>query len=474
VSNGDYIIDDYINAINNGVTSSDLYGTMARIDTSNTFIMDVKVEKVFNASDFNYTLGNFWTSMDISGTYATPSFNIDLSNNTGPYTITSDNSLCFIITPNDDTPISSDFKTYVYLTEASSITIDELIESMNIALNSQTTDFVLQGYTTISDNVLNVQVIIVDRLTTGDFSVEFIDNSNTWENYLYVTENVQIDLSGHVIASIPGSQPVDNTTILITTKNNKLSFCPDNNYPNNTLNLEITPSIYTLYTLLVEINAKLEVATTTRGENIATGSRFYIEEKNGKYYTSMYININQVYNSQDYSIVFYETPEGCFSDNTKAYNAGLSTLGRTLGYSNVSYNLLDYPIENNVVSLYSEAPVVLQTNQYFILTLDDFTNSSKNTSLVTSTPPETKQQLPSYAKDSLRKFYVDTEDGCDTVVSIMKKNGQIMTSKELLSSQTILNTLSSENTSSQFDSGAFSNQLNQTNVKNVLSVIPIY
>lgn len=474
VQNGSYIIDDYIEAINGGISaaniSDELENTRAYVDISNKFVLDVEINKVFTESNFTYTLGQFW---DISGTFNDSVFTINMDSNNAPYTVTTDNSLCFIIAPKSSTSISSEFRSYIYLSEGSYNSLTELSQALIIALNTpnEIPNFLVAGFVATNQNSLTVDIKIVDNLTTNDFSIEFIDNSNTWENYLYVPENIQIDLT--TPASITAQNPLTNPTILVTTNNNKIILYPDNNIVTNTLTIEIIPNNYTLYTLLIELNSKLQIAQTANKQSIASGSGFYIEKVGNSYYTKMYINVNQIYSSNDYTIVFYNVPQGCYSDVTKTYNASLNTLGYTLGYSEILYDLSNYPDTNGVVILSAENQIMLQTNQYFILALDDFTNASKNTSLVTSISPEIKQQLPSYTKEALRRLYVNN-DGCESVVSIVKKNNQIMTAKELLASQTILDNLSSENTATQFDSGVFSNQLNQSNVKNILTVIPLY
>ena len=494
VLNGNYLIDDYISAINEGISNENntsinsqnpngvLSNTRTYLNTEGVFSLDFNILKFFDQSDFQYKLGNFWTSQPTYVTNTINQFYVNVSADAS-YNVTESNNVVLIIQPKSSSPMSSDLSFNIYLPQGSIANNTDLASQIVYAFNNfDSSDLYISGsgcnYNSNS-NQLIFNINLLDKLTTNDYDITFIDASNSWENYLDISENVTIDLTDSINTIIYGSQPIDFNTINITTNNNKISFKPNSNIEDDTLTISIPPGSYNRNTLLDTANELLQSQSTSREENITQHSYFSIIEKNGYYYTQFYSNINQNYTSDDYSLLFYEDVSNCVSDNRKNYNASLNTLGYTLGYTDIFYNINNYSSGTNSISIEANNELSLDDNQYFLLSLDDFIHSSTNGNIVTAISNETKLELPSYAKKSNRTrsriFIGDKGEQCVERISGITADNQVMTAKEYFSAQTILegytNSISNLAESSK---STYTNQLNQSNINNILAVIPIY
>ena len=492
VPNGNYLIDEYISAINQGISNENtnsinttnpngvLSNTRAYLNTEDVFSLDFNILKFFDQSDFQYKLGNFWDQQGT--TYSNSTFNVNVSANAS-YNVTESNNVVLIIKPKTTTPISLDLSFNIYLPQGSIANNTDLASEITSALASFNSSITSTNQSSCNYNSNSNQLIftisLLDKLTTNDYDITFIDASNSWENYLDISENITIDLTDSINTIIYGSQPIDFNTINVTTNNNKISFKPNSNIEDDTLTISIPPGSYNRNTLLDTANELLQSQSTSRDENITQHSYFSKKKKNGYYYTQFYSNINQNYTSDDYSLLFYEDTSNCVSDNRKNYNASLNTLGYTLGYTDIFYNINNYSSGTNTITIEANNELSLDDNQYFLLSLDDFIHSSTNGNIVTAISNEIKLELPSYAKKSNRTrsriFIGDNGEQCVERISGITTNNQVMTAKEYFSAQTILEgyTNSISNLADSYKS-TYSNQLNQSNINNILAVIPIY
>ena len=494
VPNGNYLIDEYISAINQGISNENtnsinttnpngvLYNTRAYLNTEDVFSLDFNISKFFDQNDFQYKLGNFWTSQPIYVTNAINQFYVNVSADAS-YNVTQSNNVVLIIKPKTTTPISLDLYLNIYLPEGEIASNTILAQKITTSFNNQYQNEIVTSGSHCSYNSNSNQLVftinLLNELTTNDYDITFIDASNSWENYLDISENVTIDLTDSINTIIYGSQPIDFNMINITTNNNKISFKPNSNIEDDTLTISIPPGSYNRNTLLDTANELLQSQSTSREENITQHSYFSIVEKDGYYYTHFYSNINQNYTSDDYSLLFYEDTSNCVSDNRKNYNASLNTLGYTLGYTDILYNINNYSSGTNSISIEANNELSLDDNQYFLLSLDDFIHSSTNGNIVTAISNEIKLELPTYAKKSNRTrsriFIGDNGEQCVEKISGITTNNQVMTAKEYFSAQTILegytNTISNL---ANLGKSTYSNQLNQSNINNILAVIPVY
>jgi len=497
VPNGNYIINEYIDAINEGINETNtnnastngenpngvLNLSNAYINTDNIFSLELHIQKLFDEGNFYYVLGDFWHQVDsnlVDTSYNNSEFQIDVSQNA---TYTTDNSLCLIIKPKNGIPISPDLSFNIYLPPDTSYNNSTLAEAIstslfNFSTTATTTSGSLCNYEE-NTNELIFKISLNDALLISDFDVTFIDTANTWD-YLDISENVIIDMSGAINpATIKGSSPLDVNTLTLHDGNNILMFRPNSNITNDTLTLVLpitdssnNPIKYTPSSLIEELNTQLKIQKTQRGENITENSYFTLISKNGTYYTQMYININQDHESQDYSIIFYTDSSNCVADERKDYNASLNTLGASLGYDKIIYNLLDYPSTDGSIEINAENQISLNPDQYFLLSLDDYTQSYTNGNIVTAIDGEIDNiTIPRYAKSSLYTLSLNNNN-CQERISGITDNNQIMTQDQFYAAQTTLEQYENDITSLlNTKKNGYTNQLNKSNVNNILAVI---
>lgn len=503
VTNGNYTINEYIDAINQGIITTNNASTngenpngvlnpngiisKAYLNTENIFSLELRIQKLFNEGNFYYVLGDFWDQVDsnlVDTSYNNPGFQIDVSQN-ATYT-TTDNSLCLIIKPKNGIPISPDLSFNIYLDPPTYPDMSYNNSSLAEAIATSLSNFSYSITTVTSGsscnysentNELNFNITLIDELLISDFDVTFIDTAKTWENYLDISENISIDMSNESNpVTILGSSPLDVNTLELHDGNNILMFKPNSNLANDTLTLVLpindssnNPIKYTPETLIAKLNAQLEIQTTPRGENITENSYFTLISKNGTYYTQMYININQDHESQDYSIIFYTDSSNCMADERKDYNASLNTLGASLGYEKIIYNLLNYQSTNGSVAINAEYQISLNPDQYFLLSLDDYTQSYTNGNIVTAIDNETDNiAIP---RSSLYTFSLNNNN-CQERVSGITQNNQIMTQDQFYAAQTTLEQYENDITRLlNTKKNGYTNQLNKSNVNNILAVI---
>ena len=499
VPDGTYDLEDYINAINTGIYNANeasknsenlngiLYGTNAYLNTSDVFSMDIRLQKIFTQENFYYILGDFWTNentalyTDVS--YQTYFFDIPVVSDAS-YIVAQDSNICFTITPKVDsniniTPIN------VLLPVGGISNNQALAFAITTALNAPP----VSGWCIYDsiNSVLKTNIYLNYALTTDDYTATFTDPNNTWFSYLNVTQDQAYTLSATYpqYYTLTANSPISIHTIQVTENNQTIVYKPNSNLTEDTLYLTIPDGDYNIDTLLNVINTEMQSAMTTNNDTILAGSKYIKVTENNRFYIKFYANINQNYTATDYSIVFFKIEDTCTEVQRKNYNASLNTLGASLGYSQILYDLTNNtPTENNTVSLMSENEIDINSDQYLLLVIDDFIHASVNGSIVTGIAQEVLLPLPDYVRKSDRtrnSIYADVTSNdeekqqCYQVVSGIRTNGEIMTARQYFSSQTILDGyINSIKTIANSAESTYSNQLNQSNIQNVLAVIPIF
>jgi len=120
-------------------------------------------------------------------------------------------------------------------------------------------------------------------------------------------------------------------------------------------------------------------------------------------HTLLRLNINNQYRTSDFTLVFYDDQ----NNNTTCQNQNNHkmwdcTLGWLLGFhNNKQYPLSTVPSPNSVRTLVGDSIVVTNLYNYFMISLDDFSQSTMNDGLVTIGRRESK--LKSTVKSSLSK-----------------------------------------------------------------------
>jgi len=230
------------------------------------------------------------------------------------------------------------------------------------------------------------------------------------------------------------------------------------------------PIKYSRDTLIKEMNKQLSLNPLTNGTYVNIITNGSIE------FTKIRININKIYTSLDYRLVFYDRTSfikcnaGVKSIRNTTWD---TTLGWILGFrNNTVYYLKNYTPNNNIISLTGDTTVSVNLFTYFLICLDDFNQNHLNDGLVTLTPKLTDIPLPSYAN---RTNFI-----CDPVTGLVSYNvtnnvdnysrltqNQIYSLTEIANSKRSSSTIShSENISNiGYGSGPF--------VKDVFGLIPV-
>jgi len=270
----------------------------------------------------------------------------------------------------------------------------------------------------------------------------------------------------------------DNSDNIITFKPYDKGVITTNHQ--NDINIIITAKtsdnatiIYSRDNLIAEINNQLSLNPLTNGSYIQIINNIDNSET-----TKLRININKVYTTKDYRLVFYDQTSfvKCSSGIKSVRNTTWdTTLGWILGFRDSTiYNLMDYINTNNnsnIISLTGDTTVSVNLFNYFLICLDDFNQNHLNDGLVTLTPKITEIPLPSYAN---RNNYV-----CDPVTGMLSYNtnetvnyskltqNQIYSLTEIANSKRSSSIISSSAnvTSKGYGSGPF--------VKDVFGLIPM-
>ena len=367
------------------------------------------------------------------------------------YTI--DSSFLMIIKPKlgDGNENATEFKIApVYtITTKTYTSLKQMESDINLAFTRFTDkygDFVLSGTNILLDNdngTINATLTIKVKkiLTQNEYHLFFNDPasnngwskdaSNSWYNYLKILDasfNLKDYLvAGESYAQIFGESAIFGNQIVLNdaSKNNFFYIKPLSNangvYTENNTNdirIDIPYATYTRSQLINAINTKLSDNPLTQGSSVSVFTKNTIE------YTKFRVNINKIFTANDYRLVFYDPYSfvKCYVGSKSAKNTTWdSTLGWVLGFRSLTeYNLLKSNEEvdpnddtkvyylgtssyyssdpsTNVVSITGDTAVNVNLYNYFLIVLDDYTQSHLNDGLVTITSTETDIPLPSYA-----------------------------------------------------------------------------
>ena len=519
-----YILDEYIQAINDAIsvtttetiTNSNPNGifnnTSAQILASR-FFFTIDINKAFAKYDYIYDIsGTFWD--ENKGT----NFDTYVSNNNYDIENLSSEEFEAIVNTSGNLAVRSTYNisnksivkiknklnvglpninyNILFNTISSNQSITNTVNAIrNVFQNFQDEDgdFILSTTSIENDGwdiTLNLQ--ITKYLTEADYDISFVDTSgfDTWRTYLFVgnEEYNLVPVDGSTSASIVGSEPVSQDTIVLTENNNKIYLNPlPIDYLNNSLysgtnngiyddsfvnRLTITIPIgtYPRDQLIFFINRFFSLTRTPNDNNIASGTDISIIGTNSKF-TKIRLNINQIYTTQDYNLVFYDTNN--FSDTSCTGNIVESakidgTLGHILGFQEqLSYSLTSPVL--NVKSITGDKTVSISVYKYFMIVLEDYTNSQISAGVITGTTTDTQI---STGNSTIKDYESITENGvCEFRVRNIKKNGQRMTQNELYSAQELLNNQKNQVTETNKDN----KQLYSTGIysKNVFALIPL-
>ena len=325
-------------------------------------------------------------------------------------------------------------------------------------------------------------------------------SSNTWGLHFGFR-----DFSYSLINASGGNQSVTGTTInttnqlYLTSANNKFELVPiydayggvyniknnTNSTNNNVIPFTINLPLNTTYSkqiITVEINKLLQSNELTRG------SYFNAEDS----ITTIRLNINKIFTTKDYSLVFYDVNTFTQCNYGSHSSAQVTTTDTTLGWkmgfrSNIFYNLTPenvttntqdsttyygnyiantytYDAITNIATLTGDTSVNVNLYNYFLIVLDDYTQNHLNDGLITTTIADTDVPLPSYASKASRKCIIPiNKEGVSDTNSYQNRNS--LTNAQLYSANQVLNTKMTKYSKNIFSNGPF--------VQDIFGMIPM-
>lgn len=291
-----------------------------------------------------------------------------------------------------------------------------------------------------SNGYINVvlNMVINVELTTKDFDVYYVDTiNNSWSNYLYLDSSYNLEsyMSYDSRFDFNYSDIIMSTVrysnqITITSSNNTfyIKATGDGVYDStgaNTLTVVVDKGTYTVDEIIDNINSKLD--------SISPGS---VVQKEDSGYVSLRMNVNKVFYTNDYRIVFYDPYSfvKCVTGASSVQNTSWdSTIGWILGFHTLteyplgpSYIEIDendstiqyysetqseytYNTSTNIATLMGDTNVNVNLYNYFMIILDDYAQNHLNDGMVTITPAESNITPSSYANRST--YRCDPETG---------------------------------------------------------------
>lgn len=247
-----------------------------------------------------------------------------------------------------------------------------------------------------------LNLFIFFNIDSSSYKLNFIANvtdssTNVWSKLQFNSSySLTPDASKNYI--VTSSNPVKTNQILIDGSNDIFYFTPSNlvnvfstSGTKYKISIKIPHNSYSIKDLNNEINSQLASFGTIFDNYISP---------DGISYTKIRFNINRVFTTKDYKLVFYDPYSftSCISKNSKsASNTSIqnatwdTTLGWMLGFRNeISYTLSDYVTStSNICFLRGDTSVSTNLYNYFLIMLDDYVQNHLNDGLVTITNQET-------------------------------------------------------------------------------------
>jgi hypothetical protein len=530
-----YSLNGYLSEINNGFAkiNKDLSGNnggkpIFNVNTSNITVSSPSSQSV---AYFNINDSKFHMSIDMNKYLSTENFRIDISNTFlsnvllfDTYYLNTDISfspniiydvsaisqasgsysgqeypLLMSIYPDGinsvNNGISSNISYKVYLPEGAFYqSITELQNGINNAFKTFSDvsfSFPLKDMTisitpfennTKVKSILNINITKI--LTENDYTIYFYDNNfndidnsynlSSWYKNLKLYDS-SYNLNKYNYSSysdIYGNEVVDSDSItLIDGSNNEFQLIPieEGVIDTGTLSFVIPAGTYNRIKLFELINALFDNRPETYGTRIS-----YITDANNLEYTKIRWNVNKIYTSQDYKLVFYDLYSfvSCFLGNSSIRNATWdTTLGWIMGFHELTeynltffnlnsayyYDISNSTVTNNkyslknmymtdlnnnpyrtIINITGDTTVSVNLYNYFMVILDDYNSSHLNDGLVTITPKDNNLSLPYYANRA--KYICDpvTKQVLNTGITDVASNN--LTQNQIYSINQIINT----------------------------------
>jgi hypothetical protein len=484
IPQGVYVINNLLDQINAGFTSANKsYGKTIFNTSSNAFVsnnsfhLNLDITNNFTNSKYKISFDktsilNKYMGIPVKSNYTLSDiclnqFDGSFNNQIGGYIV--DSSYILTYAPYGTDGNSKDIARNIYLpkqTVYAYSTFLDLVNAVQTAIRSHTVVDICNNEvqspfgnsllipSTSSDNtIVNVvlKLDVIYNLTENNYYVYFKDKTtndditvgtNSWNNlnidysYNLYQKKKPRDPSGESesYSSIISNSQIKTNQITINNTNNKINIIPYYDSlggaytTSNNIILTVPNGSYTKFQLITQLNSLLSADARL------IGSYFSIYVKNNNEYVSMHMNINIIYTTNDYKLVFYNPVDfvKCFIGAKSVRNTTWdSTLGWVLGFrdhteyvlteSNVVnqdtstyytdsplsvytytdyYGLTSSQIVNTVINITGDTSTTLSLYNYFLIVLNDYIQNHLNDGLVSITSGETSIPLPGYSNKS--------------------------------------------------------------------------
>ena len=329
--------------------------------------------------------------------------------------------------------------------------VNEEIEDIQTPYSQST--FIASINAQQSHVTVTLKIFINYFLNEGNYQIEFLDGTtdisnteNAWNPFaiqqtysLYdFTVNPNPPPTAFPNATIVGGIVTQNQ-ITITDNNNTFEITPYYDAsggaytPDNNITITVPTGTYIITQLQSEINRIFS-------ENPVTyGSVMSIETISNNEYVKFRLNINKIYTSKDYNLVFYDPFSfvRCATGGQSVQNTTWdTTLGWILGFrSYTQYELIkenqnvnaDFPespyyllsydsvykysetinktthlLTNTIINFSGDAALTTNLYNYFVISLDDFNQNRINDGLVTVSRLQSSIEMPDYTSSSVK------------------------------------------------------------------------
>ena len=371
------------------------YNKNVNLDGTNTFTLNVKINKTLVASDYSIL-------------FVDPSYNANKNN----YYLD-------ITTPSTQTSNLWEYYLNIDPSLCCNINNNSLYQKSFIRNNLSTT---LPYPLTIdfSYNAAGNQILTINSSTVNINATKSIVATNLF-NYKLNNNTFWIKAYEDGVASITGSNDISFSLPIPLNDQSK--------YNNNQLVNLFNTSISNIQRLV--------------------GTKFSIITINNNSYIKLRININKTYYASDYNIVFYDPFSfvKCFVGASSVQNTTWDgTLGWILGFHEYTVYYLSSlsSTTNRVITITGDTVVNTNLYNYFMLCLDDYNQSHLNDGLITISSKDYSIPLPSYASRAIVE--------CDPVTNqpiynstIANQNYSNLTQNQLYSITQLANSKNSNN-----------------------------
>jgi len=342
-----------------------------------------------------------------------------------------------------------------------------------------------------------VNLVFNKQLGNTDYAIEFANYTDSnkkqyesWKTNFFIDPSF-VDVSYGLInnynkSSIVANNYINYLTIKGTTVVQTINIILQENinniltlvaYEDGTItnNVKITIPVYSNGSeIIYSRDGLIKTINGLLSNTIAAGTNFSVITKNGLAYVQMKSNINLIYRSNNYNIVFYDTISfvSCYAGAKSVRNTTWdTTVGWILGFRNNSvYDLSQYDLQSTGTTIIGDTGVCTNLFNYFLLCIDDFTQNHLNDGLVTITSTEKSIPLPSYANRT--NFICDpatkslTYNNLNTTEYSKLTQNQIYSMTQIANSQnTNTSNLTHGVSSSSFGSGPY--------VQDIFGLVPM-